>query len=224
MAKRKISKKTPKKRAAKKSVSTKKKSASKKTKKKATTKKAAAAKASSERTKSPKTAKVKVEKTPPPAEIEPKPPRKRKRKPMSPSDKKKHRDILLSLSDKITGRIKFLSKTSLNKEGYDVPLDTGTEDFERDFALTLLSSEQDVVFEIEQALRRLEEGTYGICEACDKKILQNRMKAVPFARMCISCQSEAEKTRPAFRPFGQTLMANEPKSGASRHRSGSSSE
>lgn len=139
-------------------------------------------------------------------------------------DKKKYTEMLLSLRDKINGRIHFLSNNSLNKEGYDVPPDDGTEDFERDFALNLLSSEQDVMFEIEQAMRRIDSGDYGACADCGKLISKTRLEAVPFAKMCIRCQSKLERNRLPFRPFGQTMMSSEAKSDAVQDRSPAADE
>ena len=49
------------------------------------------------------------------------------------------------------------------------------------FALSLLSQEQDALYEIDEALKRIEQGTYGICELCNKPILHARLEAIPFA-------------------------------------------
>ena len=67
------------------------------------------------------------------------------------------------------------------------------------FALTLVSSENNAVFEIDEALRRLEEGEYGKCEVCEGEVEKPRLKALPFVRTCIHCQSEIEKSRVRFR-------------------------
>jgi RNA polymerase-binding transcription factor DksA len=71
--------------------------------------------------------------------------------------------------------------------------DAGTDNFDREFALSLVSSEQDALYEIEEAMKRLESGTYGVCAMCDKLIRKERLEAVPFTRMCVQCQSVQEK-------------------------------
>jgi len=83
--------------------------------------------------------------------------------------------------------------------------DHGTDNFDREFALNLVSSEQDVIYEIDDALRRLQMGVYGACEKCSEMIAKPRLKAQPFAKLCIKCQAEQEKGRPHFRAFGKTI-------------------
>ncbi|MGF1530999.1 MAG: TraR/DksA family transcriptional regulator [Puniceicoccaceae bacterium] len=73
--------------------------------------------------------------------------------------------------------------------------DAGTESFERDFALSLVSSEQDALKEIDEAIERIRNGTYGICEITGKPISKERLKAVPFARYSVEGQIEIEKTQ-----------------------------
>ena len=71
--------------------------------------------------------------------------------------------------------------------------DAGTESYERDFALSLVSSEQEALYEIDEALRRIHEGTYGICEITGKPISRERLRAVPFTRYSVEGQREVEK-------------------------------
>ena len=71
--------------------------------------------------------------------------------------------------------------------------DAGTDTFDRDFALSLVSSEQDALNEIEEAIQRMKDGTYGICEVSGKAINKERLAAVPFARYSIEGQKEYEK-------------------------------
>ena len=120
-------------------------------------------------------------------------------------ERKHFEGVLQALRDKIQKQISFLANDSLNKPDLDEPRDDVTDDFDRDFALNLLTSEHDIMFEIEQALQRLTEGSYGRCELCESAISSARLEAVPFARMCISCQSHREKDRPRYQPFGSTL-------------------
>src|SRR5207244_5239091 len=71
--------------------------------------------------------------------------------------------------------------------------DAGSDAYDRDFALSLLSQEQDALYEIDQALKRIDLGTYGICEMSGKPIPHARLEAIPFARFTVECQSQLEK-------------------------------
>jgi RNA polymerase-binding transcription factor DksA len=77
--------------------------------------------------------------------------------------------------------------------------DAGSDAYDRDFALSLLSQEQDALYEIDQALKRIELGTYGKCEMSGKSIPHARLEAIPFARFTVECQSQLEKQNKASR-------------------------
>jgi DnaK suppressor protein len=115
------------------------------------------------------------------------------------ADKAPVEDMLLGLRERITGQITALKGDSLQRFDAANTEEDGTDAFERQFALNLVSSEQDALFEIDEALRRLEEGIYGVCLQCRKLIEGPRLKALPFVKMCVKCQSHHEKGRPGFR-------------------------
>lgn len=71
--------------------------------------------------------------------------------------------------------------------------DAGTDTFDRDFALSLVSSEQEALSEIEAAIKRIHDGTYGICEVTQKPIAKERLLAVPFTRYSAEAQKEVER-------------------------------
>lgn len=71
--------------------------------------------------------------------------------------------------------------------------DAGSDAYERDFALSLLSQEQDSLYEINEALKRIELGTYGMCEKSGQEIPRSRLEAIPWARYTVACQAEMEK-------------------------------
>jgi RNA polymerase-binding transcription factor DksA len=73
--------------------------------------------------------------------------------------------------------------------------DAGTDTFDRDFALSLVSNEQEALSEVEAAIKRIRDGTYGICELTGKPISKDRLLAVPFTRYSAEAQKELEKTR-----------------------------
>src|ERR1700693_2114869 len=77
--------------------------------------------------------------------------------------------------------------------------DAGSDAYDRDFALSLISQEQDALYEIDQALKRIELGTYGKCEMSGKPIPRARLEAIPFARFTVECQSQLEKQNKASR-------------------------
>lgn len=73
-----------------------------------------------------------------------------------------------------------------------VPLhlgDMGTDEYLRELNATLLGNEQYLVGEAREAIRRLEAGTFGVCEGCEKPIAQERLEAMPYTRYCVRCAS-----------------------------------
>ncbi|MEM9445243.1 MAG: TraR/DksA C4-type zinc finger protein [Verrucomicrobiota bacterium] len=70
--------------------------------------------------------------------------------------------------------------------------DAGSDAYEKDFALSLLSQEQDALYEIEEAIKRIETSTYGVCEMSGESIPLERLEAIPFARFTIECQKNVE--------------------------------
>jgi RNA polymerase-binding protein DksA len=71
--------------------------------------------------------------------------------------------------------------------------DVATDTYDREFSLGIASSERELIYELEDALKRIEEGTYGVCEDCKDWITKTRLKALPYARLCVKCQQKREK-------------------------------
>ena len=107
----------------------------------------------------------------------------------------KHKNVLIGLRERLTDQRNGLAKESAKEmESYGVHMaDSGTDNFDRDFNLSLLSSDQDVIYEIEEALKRIERGTYGVCELTGKPIPQPRLTAIPWTRFRVDAQSELER-------------------------------
>ena len=113
----------------------------------------------------------------------------------------KQKDRLLQLRDSLLDAMAGVAKDNLRSraEGSEASAfgmhqaDAGSDAYDRDFALSLLSQEQDALYEIEEALKRVELGSYGICEMTGKPISQPRLEALPFARYTVECQSQLEK-------------------------------
>jgi len=104
-------------------------------------------------------------------------------------------DRLLELRDHLLRQMNGLAKESAQEmAGYSLHMaDSGTDNFDRDFALSLLSSDQDAIYEIEEALKRIEKNTYGICELTGKSIPKARLEAIPWTRFTVQAQAQLEK-------------------------------
>ncbi|MBM4142242.1 MAG: hypothetical protein FJ225_01415 [Lentisphaerae bacterium] len=109
-------------------------------------------------------------------------------------DRERLKDALLDLRERINGRVVALRDDSLRRNDRVNTEEDGTDAFERQFWLTIASSEQDSLYAIDEALRRLAEGSYGVCCECSGPIEKPRLHALPFVTTCVSCQSRLEKT------------------------------
>jgi RNA polymerase-binding transcription factor DksA len=122
---------------------------------------------------------------------------------LSKADATKFKKLLLDLRDHLIDGVNFLANENLKRSsrdasgelsGYSLHMaDAGTDNFDREFALSLVSNEQEALYEIEEALKRLEQSVYGLCAGCEKQIRKERLEAVPFARFCVQCQAGMEK-------------------------------
>jgi RNA polymerase-binding transcription factor DksA len=114
---------------------------------------------------------------------------------------RKQKENLLQLRDAMVDSMAGVAQDTLRSraEGSEASAfgmhqaDAGSDAYDRDFALSLLSQEQDALYEIDQALKRIELGTYGVCEMSGKPIPHARLEAIPFARFTVECQSQLEK-------------------------------
>ena len=117
------------------------------------------------------------------------------------------KDRLLQLRDAMVDSMAGVAQDTLRAraEGSEASAfgmhqaDAGSDAYDRDFALSLLSQEQDALYEIDEALKRIELGTYGKCEMSGKPISRARLEAIPFARFTVECQSQLEKQSKASR-------------------------
>ena len=114
---------------------------------------------------------------------------------------KKQQLRLLALKDTLLDSMTGVARDNL-RTGHDAhevsahglhQADAGSDAYDRDFALSLLSQEQDALFEIDEALKRIAKGSYGVCEMSGKNIPKARLEARPFARFTVECQNEIEK-------------------------------
>src|SRR5215831_10916896 len=102
---------------------------------------------------------------------------------------------LLELREQLIRQMNGLAEESAQEmAGYSLHMaDSGTDNFDRDFALSLLSSDQDAIYEIEEALKRIEKNTYGICELTGKTIPKARLEAIPWTRFTVQAQAQLER-------------------------------
>ena len=107
----------------------------------------------------------------------------------------KYYQHLLELRERLLSQMSGLAKESAEEmASYSLHMaDSGTDNFDRDFALSLLSSDQDAIYEIEEALKRIEKGTYGICELTGKAIPKARLDAIPWTRFTVEAQGQLER-------------------------------
>jgi DnaK suppressor protein len=107
----------------------------------------------------------------------------------------KYQKHLLELRERLLNQMSGLAKESAEElAGYSLHMaDSGTDNFDRDFALSLLSSDQDAIYEIEEALKRIEKNTYGICELTGKPIPKARLEAIPWTRFTVEAQAQLER-------------------------------
>ncbi len=107
----------------------------------------------------------------------------------------KYYQRLIELRDQLVRQMNGLAKESAQEmAGYSLHMaDSGTDNFDRDFALSLLSSDQDAIYEIEEALKRIEKNTYGICELTGKSIPKSRLDAIPWTRFTVQAQAQLER-------------------------------
>jgi RNA polymerase-binding transcription factor DksA len=121
------------------------------------------------------------------------------RQPLAPARVKpewqKYHENLLELRERLMDQMNGLAKESAEvMESYSLHMaDSGTDNFDRDFALSLLSSDQDAIYEIEEAIKRIERNTYGVCELTGKQIPKARLDAIPWTRFTVEAQAQLER-------------------------------
>jgi DnaK suppressor protein len=102
---------------------------------------------------------------------------------------------LIDLRDRLIHQRNGLARESAEEmDSYSLHMaDSGTDNFDRDFALSLLSSDQDAIYEIDEALKRILKGTYGVCELTGRPIPKARLDAIPWARFTVEAQAQLER-------------------------------
>ncbi len=110
-----------------------------------------------------------------------------------------HRERLLALRARLQGDTSQMEDNALNKDHSKTTsmpnsmAELGTGNFDQELTLRVLGNEEGVLQEIEAAIVRIEDGSYGWCKECGKKIPKTRLDAIPYATKCVQCASEQEE-------------------------------
>jgi RNA polymerase-binding transcription factor DksA len=124
----------------------------------------------------------------------------------------KQRRVLLGLREAVMERIQDLAAEAREENpSYSLHMaDAATDTIDRDVFLGLVSFEQEMLYEIDAALRRIEEGTYGICELTGRSIPAARLEAIPWTRFAVDAQKEIEGSRhPHIGALGRVRLEKE---------------
>ena len=115
---------------------------------------------------------------------------------------KQFRQLLITERAKFADEIKSIaqdaSKSPREASGdlsaYTVHMaDMAADTYDRELSMNIVSSEQELLYQIDDALKRLDEGSFGVCQQCNQPIAMSRLRAVPYASMCIGCQRTKEQ-------------------------------
>lgn len=127
----------------------------------------------------------------------------RRTKGLTASDRKQFKTLLLLRKRILLGDVTNLEAEGLRQtqgaggELSSMPIhlaDLGSDAFEQELTLGRMESESDELQEIAESLERIEDGTFGLCESCRKPIPKVRLKAIPYAKLCVACKREEEES------------------------------
>ena len=111
----------------------------------------------------------------------------------------KIKKVLMAKRRILSGDVTHMEDEALNKTGQEAAsqdisnfAELGSDNFEQEFTIGLIENESVALKEIEAALQRIDAGVYGICELCAKRIGKARIRAIPYARLCIECKRKEE--------------------------------
>ncbi|MGO9107887.1 MAG: TraR/DksA family transcriptional regulator [Thermoguttaceae bacterium] len=110
-----------------------------------------------------------------------------------------HRERLLALRARLLGDVTQMADNALNKDQNKTTsmptsmAELGTGNFDQELTLRLLGSEENALDQVEAAIERIDDGSYGRCEICNGKIAKARLEAIPYAARCVRCASQQEE-------------------------------
>src|SRR6266850_3391483 len=108
---------------------------------------------------------------------------------------RRYYERLIELRDQLARRQAALSQSAIEEQpAFSSHMaDAGTDTYDRDLALSVLSAEQNAAYEIEEALNRIRDGSYGICELTGKPIEPERLEAIPWTRFSTEAEKQLER-------------------------------
>ncbi len=120
---------------------------------------------------------------------------------MKTADMQVYKDRLHMLRARLRGDVTAMADAALRKSGMEgsensvMPIhmaELGSDNFEQEFTLSLVETEEDTLAKIDEALDRITEGTFGKCAECSSTIPKTRLNAIPFTPVCIKCAEQLE--------------------------------
>lgn len=115
-------------------------------------------------------------------------------------DLKHFTELLKKEKAKVLNQLEKTKKDDLTLHAEDLPdeVDLASSDMNQSMSLRIRDRERELVLKIEEALAKIEEGTYGLCEMCEEPIDTKRLEAQPVAEMCIRCKEQEEIQRKIY--------------------------
>ena len=121
---------------------------------------------------------------------------------MKKAELQQYKTVLMGLRARLRGDVTQMTDEALKKSRQDasgdlsnMPIhmaDIGTDNFDQEFTLSLIESEQVTLAEVDEALKRIAENTFGLCEECGEPVPKERLKAIPYTRYCVDCARKLE--------------------------------
>ena len=131
---------------------------------------------------------------------------------MTKKEMDRYKKLLLKKKEEVLKAMKHIEQDTLSQSqrdasgdlsGYTLHMaDIATDSYDREFSLGLATNAQQILYDIEEALKRLQEKLFGDCQSCGKPINKRRLTAIPYASLCIQCQSKEETKRRGAGPSG----------------------
>jgi DnaK suppressor protein len=112
---------------------------------------------------------------------------------MNKKEMEKFKKQLLEKREDILRMIRSKKERDLRDVEVGDEIDSASQQEEKELLFEFADSERSMLDSIEAALRRIDKGTFGLCENCKEKVSDARLKAIPWVRYCINCQSDSEK-------------------------------
>lgn len=121
---------------------------------------------------------------------------------MKKSETKAYKQLLLAMRARLRGDVSAMANAALKTNGTEatgdlsrMPIhmaDIGSDNFEQEFTLSLMETEEGTLDAVETAIEKIEDGVYGECEECGGQISKARLQAIPYTPLCIKCAQKLE--------------------------------